>query len=148
MVHEDELKRELLRLFGEDAAFTSDLYLRTLRVLEQIALDANARNASWGQRATGDTLKGVYAREAAVFAEVARELARSTARIKDVLDGVTVPPVTKGSPESSVSPEATVMSAATLFPNQRKEKGRSEVTGEQEEQPMALAWLQKGRVDE
>lgn len=127
MVHEDELKRELLRRFGEDAALTSDLYLRTLRVLEQIALDANARNTSWGQGATCDTLKGVYSREAAVFAEVARELVRSTARIKDVLDGVTAPS------------ETTVMSDATLFPNQLKEKGSSEITAEHDEQPMVFA---------
>lgn len=87
----DQLERELGRLFGEDAVLMSQTYVQTLRALHAMAVCASEQNAGRAREGL-PTLVHVYASEAIVFADVARELRRATARIKDILDGVTTPP--------------------------------------------------------
>lgn len=88
MINRDALERELVRFFGEDASLASTMYLETLQVLQQLALSAQGQNTAWSAN-KNPSLAKVFTLEADVFSEVARELRRATARIKDTLDGFT-----------------------------------------------------------
>ncbi len=94
MISTDRLTRELSQVFGENAVLTNQTYVQTLQVLHAMALSASAQNATQAVRGS-PALASVYADEAAVFSAVAQELRRTTARIQDILDGVTAPPSTQ-----------------------------------------------------
>ncbi len=89
MIPTDTLERELSTLFGEDAELTTQTYVQTMRALHQMAISASEENVNRSQNGT-PALAPIYAREAVVFASVAQELRRATARVKDLLDGYTL----------------------------------------------------------
>lgn len=95
MIPADRIVSELSRLFGEDATLLTQTYVQTLSALQQMALAASRENDGHTLRCV-PALTQVYASEAAVYREVARELRRATARIKDILDGVTVAAIREG----------------------------------------------------
>ncbi len=89
MIPADRIVSELTRLFGEDATLLTQTYVQTLSALQQMALAASLENEAHTLHRV-PALAQVYASEAIVYREVARELRGATTRIKDILDGVTV----------------------------------------------------------
>ncbi len=89
MIPTDTLERELTGLFGEDAELATQTYVQTMRALHQMAVSASEENVNRSQNGA-PALAHIYAREAVVFASVAQELRRATARVKDLLDGYTL----------------------------------------------------------
>ncbi len=89
MIPTDTLERELTTLFGEDAELATQTYVQTIRALHQMAVSASEENVNRSQNGT-PALTPIYAREAVVFASLAQELRRATARVRDLLDGETL----------------------------------------------------------